>query len=75
MVEKAANGKRLTGRIKFFDMRKGFGFICPNDGSEDVFLGLKALPPDCKALLPDQQCSFIRAESKRGPLAQEFKLV
>ena len=36
-------GERLSGKIKWFNRSKGFGFIIPNDGSGDVFLPLAVL--------------------------------
>jgi CspA family cold shock protein len=33
----------VTGTIKFFDMRKGFGFITPETGAGDVFVPMRAL--------------------------------
>lgn len=33
----------VVGRVKWFDERRGFGFVTPDDGSEDVLLHCTAL--------------------------------
>ena len=33
----------MTGVVKFFDRAKGYGFIIPHDGSQDVFFHESAL--------------------------------
>lgn len=44
---------RLTGKVKWFNRSKGFGFIIPNDGSGDVFLPLSALERSGHTEAPD----------------------
>lgn len=63
-----------TGRIKWYDSNKGFGFVT-QDGGEDVYVRASALPPGVETLKAGQRIEFGMAEGRRGPQALSVKLL
>lgn len=59
-----------TGIVKWFDGSKGFGFIVPDDGSEDLFVHHSEIKASGYASLDEgQKVEFEVGEGKKGPCA------
>lgn len=63
-----------TGKVKWFDADKGFGFIA-QEGGEDVHVRSSALAAGVTALKPGQKVEFSVADGRRGPQALQVALV
>ncbi len=59
--------QRLTGTIKWYDAKKGFGFVAPDAGGEDVFVHHSALAPPHQARIDaGDRVAFDVERRKRG---------
>ena len=63
-----------TGKVKWFDTERGFGFIAGDDGAE-VFLHASALPADATPPKPGSRVEFGVADGRRGPSALSVVLL
>ena len=63
-----------TGRVKWYDTEKGFGFLTRDEGG-DVFVHKAALPDGVDELKPGQRVDFGVVESRKGNQALAVKLL
>ena len=63
-----------TGKVKWFNDQKGFGFITPDDGSKDLFVHHSSIMSDgFKTLAENQAVEYTAEQSDKGPRAGNVK--
>ncbi|MEI6038643.1 MAG: cold shock domain-containing protein [Actinomycetes bacterium] len=62
------------GRVKWFSLEKGFGFISNEEG-EDVYLAASALPTGVPSVKPGTKLEFSVAEGRKGPQAMSVHII
>ena len=63
-----------TGKVRFYDADKGFGFISEDDGT-DVFLHANALPEGVTSLKKGARVEFGIVEGRKGAQALQVRLL
>lgn len=64
--------ERQTGTVKWFSDKKGYGFIVPEEGGDDLFVHYSEIEGDgFRTLEEDDRVEFTIGHGEKGPNAQE----
>jgi cold shock CspA family protein len=65
----------VRGRVVRFDEVRGYGFVAPDDGGDDVFVHANDLLDDKYAFAPGTSVEFEVTEGDRGPKGYDVRVV
>ena len=61
---------KITGTVKWFNNKKGYGFIEPTEGGNDVFVHMSEIQMEgFKTLDENQSVEYDLGEGEKGPIA------
>ncbi len=65
-----------TGKIKFFNPEKGFGFITPDEGGKELFVHVSALHgTDAQELQEGTKVKYESTQGPKGPAADKVTII
>jgi CspA family cold shock protein len=63
-----------TGTVKWFNEKKGFGFIQPDDGGDDLFVHHSSIDADgYRTLREGQKVQYESGQGQKGPQATKVR--
>ncbi|MBN1516232.1 cold-shock protein [Candidatus Sumerlaeota bacterium] len=63
-----------TGTVKWFNDQKGFGFIAPDEGGQDLFIHHSNIVVEgFRTLHEGQKVEFVAGQGRKGPEATEVR--
>ena len=77
-MERGAQGGEFnvaTGTVKWFSEQKGYGFIVPDEGDQDLFVHRSNVETVDRSLRDDQRVEFEVGQGRKGPEATQVRPV
>lgn len=66
---------KSSGKVKFFNAQKGYGFITPDNGGKELFVHMSNIMGNVQSLREGQAVEYVEGPGRKGPEATEVTLI